>query len=267
MASTYSFDDLLGAYRSLLVPKGAVLFVTSDLARLWAYENPDKTATLEAHVRVLEQVIGPEGTLVVPTGSVHLCNTNTPFDLEQTPSHRLGVLSEFVRTLPGVNRSFHPFVSFAAKGPKAEAITANTSRHAFGPESPMARMLDLDAICISIGLYPRWTCTTIHHVEHMMAAPYRYTKEFIHPVIRNGRMVSEPFYMNVRYMDSDVERSANRHIFERLEKTDLLQQTPVGEGHIWAYSMRAFAEIVTQLMVEDPYIWCEIPPAIRPWQE
>ena len=45
----------------------------------------------------------------------------------------------------------------------------------------------------------------IHHIEQLMGVPYRYTKEFNHPVLRNGIIQYEPFYLFVRYLDSEVE--------------------------------------------------------------
>lgn len=264
--SSYSAQDLAYAYRQLGVRAGETLFVTSDLGRLRNFERPDRATALDAHVRALEEAVGPTGTIVFPAASLNLCNTDIVFHLDTTPSYHVGALSEYVRTLPGSLRSFHPFVSYSARGKRAVFITSSTSRYAFGVASPMARMLDLNATCISIGLHPRWTCTTVHHIEQVMNVPYRYTKEFIHPVEREEGVTREPFYMHVLYRDSDVKRSANKRIFERLEKTDLLRSVDVGRGQIWAYSMQRFADLTIQMMIEDVYIWCESSPMDRPWR-
>lgn len=263
----YTFSELKDSYAKLGVAPGRVVYVTSDLVRLMAYEVMDRTAIVDAHFRALTELLGPDGTLVVPTGSTNLCNTDTPFDPATTPVHGVGQLSEYVRTRPGARRSFHPFVSYAAYGRRAEEISADVSRHAYGPETPEARMVALDALSISVGLYPRHTCSTVHHVEHLMAVPYRYTKEFIHPVMRDGRLVREPFYLYVWYRDCGIRRSNTKWIFERLDETDLVQSRPVGAGHIHAYSMPRFVTMVTRLMMENIYIWCDTPPTIRPWQK
>jgi aminoglycoside 3-N-acetyltransferase len=263
----YSFDELKAAYAALGVSAGRVVYVTSDLIRLGAYQEPGRLPILNAHFRALTDLLGPQGTLVVPTGTTNLCNTDTVFDPATTPVYKVGVLSEYVRTQQGSLRSFHPFVSYAAFGAQAQAITENVSRHAYGPHTPEARMADMDALSISIGLYPRHSCSTVHHVEHLMAVPYRYTKEFQHPVLRRGAIVREPFYLYVWYRNCGIERSNTKWIFERLDKIDLVRSQPVGSGHIFAYPMRSFIENVSKLMIDDMYIWCERPPAIRPWRQ
>ncbi len=263
----YTLAELKAAYGALGVSAGRVVYVTSDLVRLGPYEKPGREAILDAHFRALTDLLGPEGTLVVPSGTTNLCNTNVPFDPATTPVHKVGVLSEYVRTRPGSLRSFHPFVSYTAFGAQAKKITADVARHAYGPHTPEARMVDMDALSISIGLYPRHSCSTVHHVEHLMAVPYRYTKEFEHPVKRNGALVREPFYLHVWYRDCGIERSNTKWIFERLDKTDLVDSRAVGGGHIYAYSMQRFVRDVSRLMRENIYIWCERPPTIRPWQQ
>jgi aminoglycoside 3-N-acetyltransferase len=264
---SYSYADLINAYGALGVEKGRTVYVTSDLVYLMAYEKPGKKALLEAHFNALMELLGPDGTLVVSTASTNLCNTDILFDPDRTPVHLVGQLSEYVRTRPEARRSFHPFVSYCAIGPQAEHITANVSRHAYGPETPEARMIELDALSISIGLYPRHTCSTVHHVEQMLAVPYRYTKEFEQPVVRDDKTVTELFYLYVWYRDCGIERSNTKWIFEHLDKASIVKSTPVGAGKIHSYSMPEFVAKVTRLIIDDMYIWCERPPEQRPWRQ
>ncbi|NQV57960.1 MAG: AAC(3) family N-acetyltransferase [Rhodospirillales bacterium] len=263
----YSFDDILETYAALGVDQASVVYVTSDLVPLMVYEDMSGTAVLEAHFKALLELLGPEGTLVVPTGSTNLCNTDIVFDPATTPVYQVGQLSEFVRRQPEALRSFHPFVSYAAIGPQAGEITQNVSRHAFGPNTPEGRMASMDTLSISIGLYPRHTCSTVHHVEQIMAVPYRYTKEFMHPVMRDGEKTVEPFYLHVWYRDCGIERSNTKWIFQHLDETDLVKNYPLGAGHVYAYSMGNFVKAVTDLMTEDIYIWCDRPPTQSPWRE
>ena len=71
---------------------------------------------------------------------------------------------------------------------------------------------------ISIGKHPRDTTSVIHHVEMLMGFPYRYIKEFIHPVLLEGKVVKEPFYMNVRYYECNAVRTLDRLIFPHFYK-------------------------------------------------
>src|SRR3954468_14214842 len=87
----------------------------------------------QAVVTALLDVLGPDGTLVVPTHMPENCDPagwgNPPvpadwwpiirsgspgFDPRRTPSRWMGVLPETVRMWPGAVRSDHPYVSCAA---------------------------------------------------------------------------------------------------------------------------------------------------------
>ncbi|MBI4969565.1 MAG: AAC(3) family N-acetyltransferase [Rhodospirillales bacterium] len=256
---TYSFHDLVGAYEALGLAAGDTVLATGNLGRLMAFEEPGKEAVLAAHLRALTDIIGPHGTLVVPTASTDLCNTDTPFDLLMTPTH-LGPFCEYVRTQPGALRSFHPFVSYAALGTDAAEITQNVSRHAFGMETPEDRLVRRNAWHISIGLHSRFTTATNHHVEMVMGVPYRYVREYEHPVVREGEVRRELFYLHVRYMAADVERDYNARIFERFEPDHPLRRAAVGRGTLYAYRIGEFFSFMTKALAEDIYLWTHRPP-------
>lgn len=262
----YTYQDLLEAYDKVGVKPGMLLYVLSDLRWLMEYEEPGDAA-VKAHVKALRELIGPSGTIAMPASTINLCNTDIPFDVDQTPSHRVGVLAEYFRTLPGTKRSFHPFVSIAANGPLAGDIVDNVARHAFGPETPQDRMLKLGARTVSIGHTPRWTATTVHHVEHLMAVPYRYTKEFMHPVVRDGETHVEPFYRFVMYRDIGVERDANEKLFALINDELDVVEADVGRGKVYAYEMNRFYDLATREFAKDIYVWCGKLPHTRPYRE
>jgi aminoglycoside 3-N-acetyltransferase len=264
---TYSYAEIEVAYRAAGVHPGATVMLTADLGRLLdRFETPGKDAVCEAHVRALRGILGPEGTLVVCTASTNLCNSDEVFDIETTPSFNMGVMSEHIRKLAGANRSFHPTGSYAAIGRFAPRVVENVSRHVYGPKTPEARLIELDALCVSIGLHPRFTCTTVHHVEHVMGVPYRYTKEFVHRVRRGQSVVTEEFYRNVWYRDMDLKRDINEKIFADLERSRPLKIAPLGRGRIYSYPICDFYENTVNLFAQDPYVWCAEPPKSRPYR-
>ena len=262
----YSARDICETYEALGVRQGAVVYVTSDLVPLMMFEDRTRGAVLEAHYNALLSLLGPTGTLVVSSASTNLCNTEVPFDHANTPSYQVGQLSEFVRQQPETRRSFHPFVSYSAVGKHAREITEDVSRHAYGPMTPEARMIEMGALSVSVGLHPRHSCSTVHHVEQDVTVPYRYTKEFMHPVVRNGEVKVEPFYLYVWYRNCGIERSNTKWIFQHLDKTDLISTRTLGAGSVYSYAMPEFVSKSTRLMIDDYYIWCMRPPEIRPWQ-
>lgn len=125
-----------------------------------------------AVVLALLEVIGPNGTLVVPTHSGDLSDPgfwkNPPvpeawwpairasmpaYDPRLTPTRGMGAIADTVRHLPGAVRSAHPSVSFCAVGPNAETITSNHRlENGFDETSPLARLYDADASILLLGV-------------------------------------------------------------------------------------------------------------------
>ncbi len=267
----YSFSEIKEAYRKIGVRRGGTVLVKTDLRFLGAYqtssEGPDEI--LKAHFHALEELIDlSEGTLVVSTSSTYLCNTDSPFSLQDTKSER-GVFTEFVRTVPGSERSAHPFVSYSAIGREAAEICGNVSRHGYGPNTPKARLVDRDALVVSVGLPPRLTCSTVHHAEFVAGVPYRYTKEFMHPVRSNdGNIAIEPYYLFVCYREIPLKRNGNVKIYEHFAKRGhAVREAGLGKGRVFSYSISEFFQSTVDLLQSDIYAWLDHPPEIRPYQK
>jgi aminoglycoside 3-N-acetyltransferase len=250
------------------VGRGKVVLLAPDLRWLGRFEQPDKETVLAAHFQALASLIDLEqGTLVVSTPSSSLCNSDRPFDPRTTPGE-LGMLTEYIRTKPGAVRSFHPFTSYTALGAQAERLCGRVARHAFGPETPVARMCELDTLCVSVGLHPRFTCSEVHHAEMLMGVPYRYTKEFIHPVVRGGQVVNEPFYMYVWYRQCQITRNKNARIFERFyARGNQVAEASLGRGQVFSYPMAQLVASAVDLLRDDIYAWLHEPPAQRPYRQ
>nr|GID85786.1 AAC(3) family N-acetyltransferase [Actinoplanes derwentensis] len=126
---------------------------------------------VQAVAEALLTVLGPHGTLIVPT---HTPNNTDPatwerppvpetwwpvireqspgFDPQRTPSRWMGALSETIRTWPGTLRSTHPETSFAAIGPLAATITADHPLHdGLGDRSPLGALYRADGKVLLLG--------------------------------------------------------------------------------------------------------------------
>jgi len=264
----YTFSDIVSAYKALGIRKGDLVYVVTELWRLRNFAGgADADAICGAHYGALRQVVGDAGTIAVSTASVNICNTEIPFDPATTPAYNTGVLSEYVRQLPGTRRSFHPFVSYAANGPLADAITANVSRHAYGPESPEARLIENGAKFVTIGMSPGPACSTVHHVEQVMGVPFRYVKEFSHPVVRDGKIARELFYMHVWYRDTGMVKDRGGKMFEQLTGRYgfEVKSTTLGRGRMWSYDMAAYYPLACRVFADDIYTQCDVLPQVRPY--
>jgi aminoglycoside 3-N-acetyltransferase len=138
----------------------------------------------EAVVRAFLAVLGPEGTLMMPTHTTNntdpaewqhppipqdwwqLVRDHTPaFNPATTPTREMGAVPELFRSWPGAMRSSHPVTSFAALGPNAEYLTRDhVLEEDTGVRSPVGRLYELDGHVLLLGV-THWNNTSLHLAE------------------------------------------------------------------------------------------------------
>ena len=139
----------------------------------------------QAVVEALMAAVGPDGLLVtlaftsglsdpadwrappVPADWIEPIRAEMPvYDPRLSPTRGVGAIAEAFRSAPGVVRSAHPQVSFAAWGTGAEAIAAPHALDAWlGDGSPLARLYEAEAQVLFLGTGYA-TCTSFHLAEH-----------------------------------------------------------------------------------------------------
>jgi aminoglycoside 3-N-acetyltransferase len=172
---------------ALGVQPGMVLVVHSSLRSL-GWVNGGAVAVILA----LEQVLGPEGSLVMPT---HTADTSDPanwvnppvpeswweliratmpaYDPALTPTFQMGVIPETFRKQTGVLRSANPDASFAAWGKHARTITENHALNPlFGKQSPLARVYNLEGWVLLLGV-DHDRNSSLHVAEERAHIPHR----------------------------------------------------------------------------------------------
>jgi aminoglycoside 3-N-acetyltransferase len=143
-----------------------------------------------AVVQALLDVLGPAGTLVVPTQTMgnsdpkHWQHPPVPeawwpsirehtpaFDPAVSPSLGIGALAEAVRTWPGAVRSNHPQASFAAAGARAAELMATHELDShLGEASPLAALERVGARVLLLGV-GFGVCTAFHLAEYRVPSP------------------------------------------------------------------------------------------------
>jgi aminopeptidase-like protein/aminoglycoside N3'-acetyltransferase len=137
-------------------------------------------------------VIGDEGTLVVPTFTFSFAKSQA-YDPEATSSTS-GMFSEMFRKLPQAHRSLDPMFSIAAVGRRAREFTDDAPIECFGPGSFFDRFMKANGAIFNIGI-PVGS-TFIHYVEQSLNVPYRFKKLFTGQLIKDGnaRKASAVFF-------------------------------------------------------------------------
>jgi aminoglycoside 3-N-acetyltransferase len=173
-------DTIASDLRDLGVTAGGTVLVHGSLSSLgWVCGGAP------AVVDALQRVVGPEGTIVMPThspGNRDPTNMSAPpvpeswYETvrEQMPAYRpaltptqgMGAIVECFRSYPGVERSAHPQHSFAAWGGDAAFVTADHAlAYSLGESSPLARVYDLDSDVLYLGT-THATSTSMHLAEY-----------------------------------------------------------------------------------------------------
>ena len=192
---------LVGDLERLGLTPGMVLIVHGSLSSLgWVCGGA------QAVIEALQEVIGPKGTLVMPTHSAQLSDPadweDPPvpeswwqtirdempaYDKSLTPTRQMGVIAETFRKADGVLRSGHPNTSFAAWGAHRHTIVdGHGLADSMGEDSPLARLYDLDAYILLLGVGHDRN-TSIHLAEYRWSGASDQGLTEFAPILVDGR--------------------------------------------------------------------------------
>ena len=189
-------EQLAGDLRELGVAAGDLLFIHSSFRSLGDVEGGAGTV-----VAALEDVVGPEGLVLMPSFNlVEKERRTSAWDPETTPS-TVGWLTEYLRRMPGTVRSDHYSHSVAARGKGAQAFVAGHRGRrgpispwdvepwgcTYGVDSPMHRGYSADGKVLMLGV--GYASSTYVH--------------FVEVLYWNRRLVGDP---GAEYMWLDRER-------------------------------------------------------------
>jgi aminoglycoside 3-N-acetyltransferase len=240
--------DLAEAFKVCGVGRGDVLMLHADAIALAQLPPMSAEARFDVLFDALDDVLGPDGTLVMPTFTYSFTK-GEPFEAATTPS-TVGLLTEAFRTCPGVRRSGDPIFSVAARGRLADRFAQAASDDCFGPNSTFAVLAEEDAwlACLGCSL-DRLTFT--HYVEQAAGVDYRSFKTFTGFCVVDG--VETP--ASVRYFVRDLDRDTVIDL-SRL-KADLigngkLATEAVGRVGLSAVRCSAFEAAARALLARNP---------------
>lgn len=249
-------DRLVADLSQLGVMPGTMVMVHSSLSKLGFV-----VGGAHAVVEALRRVVGPSGTLMMPTHSTHLSDpeswSNPPipqhwwdtvraetpaYDPRLTPTRSMGAIVECFRHCEGAIRSDHPTVSATAVGPRARSLVeGHELAFGLGEASPQARLYEQDGDVLLLGV-THANNTSLHLAEHRLGERGPGTVTHWSPVAVDGRRrwVSYPALDDD---DSDFER-----LGEAFAATGAERSGPVGTGVARLMSARAVVDFAVDWM-------------------
>jgi aminoglycoside 3-N-acetyltransferase len=240
-----SSRELAGSFRELGMESGDTVLVHSSYKSLGSVIG-GPGAVMDA----LQEALGPEGTLIVPTFNFGFCD-GEPFDARTTPS-RMGVLSELVRNDPNSKRVEHPIYSFAVLGARADEAASISDPSSYGADSLFGHLCKWDGKIMIIGLSYNDSMTFFHHVEELQGVSYRYLKSFSGMVTDvTGESLERTVTMYVRDIDRGVVTAVDA-MGELLANKGLIRSTRIGDATVRLMGAREIFDATVEAMKKEP---------------
>lgn len=185
------------------IKQGDIVYIVSDILKLSVVcrENGERM-DLNRFIDSIQQKVGPEGTVLIPTFNWDFCKGET-YDIRKTVS-RTGALGNAALKRTDFQRTRHPLYSFMVWGKAKEELANADGKDAFGEDSVFGYLYRNKAKALVIGLPTLSGLTFIHYIEQMVGVPYRYSKDFTAGYIdENGVETVKTYSMYVRDLDMD----------------------------------------------------------------
>ncbi|MGN1343135.1 MAG: aminoglycoside N(3)-acetyltransferase [Traorella sp.] len=239
-------EDFKAAMQRLGVKKGMLLYVSASLD-----EFPCVIGGAQAIIEALMDIVGYDGTIVMPSFTYYLCD---PIEMKDVPRDRVqearrnslafdkrlsipkdsGEVSiQFMRN-EAVLRSNHPMVSFLAWGKYAKLIVEKHPLH-FGMNhlSPLGKIKEYNGYVITIGNEYQ-DCEIFHVAQYMtMKCPIRI---YSCPIDRSGSTSW------IQILDLELNHDSYNKIGEIMEERQLVKTTYIGSSTCRMFSAKVAIE-------------------------
>jgi aminoglycoside 3-N-acetyltransferase len=246
-----SAQHIADALRKVGVAQGDTVFVHSSIMHFGMLATAHRSQVLLAIATTLQQAVGNEGTVIVPTFSYSFTK-NEVFDVQNTKS-TVGDLSNFFRKMPDVVRNEQPLFSVAAWGRHKDAIL-QIGTHTFDERSIFGiihQKLNAKILMLGAAFYDH--CSFMHHIEYMAGVPYRTPKNYTGIVIKaDGSRYQTTTQFTVR--DLVLNPIINgTNLKNHLKKMGAFVETPLGAGNIELVHTTPLYSEGYELICQNPY--------------
>ncbi len=243
--------------------KGQIVYIQSDLRKPGMVKgSKSREEFCKAYFDAIFEIIGENGTIVVPSCSTQVARFDIDFIWEETPS-LMGIFSEYIRNDPQSLRSIHPVKSICAIGKNKETICQANSTNDYGWDSPFHRMLENKAKIVTIGLESGYVVGIAHHLEAAYCVPYVYNKLLKWSPIINGKRDERAFFSSVRHLNLNASEYDLTVFVKHVRSLGGIKSARLGGSwvHMADYE-QVFSEGI-RLLKENPYILLKNDPGFK----
>ncbi len=241
----WKVSDLYNALLELGIQKGDVVCVHSQIFSFGRILM-EKDKFLDTIVEVFQELIGTEGTLIMPTFSYSFCEKE---DYENKISEsKVGLLTEHFRKTENVKRTNHPIFSFAIWGKQREELL-DVGPDAFGFDSVYGKMIHSHGKIVMFGANKGYTFYYL--AEEHVNVRHRYFKNFSgHIIDEQGRKkeTTVPYFVRDLSFKSDLDEEK---LAPFLLENDLQKQVSFGKGTIGVFSCKPTYERLVKELEKD----------------
>jgi aminoglycoside 3-N-acetyltransferase len=253
MSKVWTYEQLCEGLRtSCGVSAGDVLILHSSQQALGRVDGGVVTS-----VRVLKDVITPEGTLLLPV----FCRPTEDgvFKIKRTPS-RVGLITEAFRRSRDVRRSKHPTHSVCAWGRRRdEFLAGHEASSGLGIGSPFAKACLAGADVLMVGCNFT-TLSLVHVAEAAVRVPYLgkvfypgYERTLTLIDYDGSEIVFPPH-------DNPTDSVAFTKVQEEAERRGLLTHCTLAEADCLKFKAMDIFNVAVEMLTKDPAVLlCDSP--------
>lgn len=220
--STY-FADFRKALGDIGLKKNDIVYVSSDVTsvvltamkELGFKGRDDRERFLNTLIDVLQEVVGPEGTLLFPVYNWDFCK-GVAFDIKTTQG-QVGSLNNYIlNTRNDFARTKHPLYSLMVWGKDADRLVNMDNQDSWGSNSPFAYLHHNGGKELCLNVNATQGMTFKHYVEQSLNVPYRYQKFFMGEYTDiDGCRETRVYSMYVRRLEVTLTPSQTTDFFVR----------------------------------------------------
>jgi len=239
-------NDVKNALVDVGINKGDIIMVHSDIGTFGKLGTFDRNFLLKSLIDVLKEVVGKNGTIVMPTFTYSFYE-NKAYDVENSKS-TVGILTEYFRKMQGVIRSKHPTHSVAIWGKNKEL--AEIGNDTFDKFSIFGSLHKFNAKQVFLGVPFSKSCTFVHYIEQIHGVWYRYMRKFKCNVFENTKIKVEEISLYYRYF---FFLNSFKKLEHHLLKKGLLKQIMIGHNSISMIETKLLFDECYKLLDKDAY--------------